>query len=376
MTKPLVIIGSGLAAYMTAKEWRKHDSSTPLHIITAADGAFYSKPLLSNSLIQGRDADQVVTSTCEQMAKQLDAQIITHTKITDLDVATQVIRWKKGESCYQNLVLAIGAKPFAVPLLGDAVDQVMSINELADYKKFREVLQEGSHVTIMGSGLVGCELANDLILSGYQVTVVSLDDYPLQRFIPREAGLLLQEALAQAGVVWHFKSPAQAVNQAEHKMLIVSTQQQSWETNIVISAAGLCFEAPWLQKAGVACGSQGIMVNGLLSTSQPCLYALGDCADYQGVGRRYIAPILHAARALGQTLAGSPVEVSFPLMPIKVKTSVLPMMILSPAGGIEVTWQQAEDNVILAKDAQGNIKGFVLLAEAIKNQRIWLAEVS
>lgn len=138
MTAPLVIIGTGLAGYNLAREFRKHDSQTPLLLITADDGRSYSKPMLSTGFAMGKDANSLGMLDAGQMAIQLDAEIRTHTRVTRLDPDNRRV-WIGNEPVpYRDLVLAWGAQPIHVPLAGDATDRVFSINDLLDYGRFRE----------------------------------------------------------------------------------------------------------------------------------------------------------------------------------------------------------------------------------------------
>jgi len=85
MTAPVVIIGTGLAGYNLAREFRKYDSETPLLLITADDGRSYSKPMLSTGFAMNRDADSLAMQDAGQMATQLNAEVRTHTRVTRLD---------------------------------------------------------------------------------------------------------------------------------------------------------------------------------------------------------------------------------------------------------------------------------------------------
>ena len=84
---PLVIIGTGLAGYNLAREFRKLDADTPLLLITADDGRSYSKPMLSTGFAMNKDADALGMTVAGPMAIQLNAEIRTHTKVTRLDPA-------------------------------------------------------------------------------------------------------------------------------------------------------------------------------------------------------------------------------------------------------------------------------------------------
>ena len=73
--KPIVIIGTGLSGYTVAREFRRLNKDTPLILLTADQGGFYSKPMLSNAFAQNKTAAQLVTQSAEQMATQLNAEI-------------------------------------------------------------------------------------------------------------------------------------------------------------------------------------------------------------------------------------------------------------------------------------------------------------
>src|SRR5690606_18151736 len=175
MTAPLVIIGTGLAGYNLAREFRKHDSETPLLLITADDGRSYSKPMLSTGFAMGKDADALGMLSAGQMAIQLNAEIRTRTRVTRLDPDNRRIWIGNEPVCYRDLVLAWGAQPVRVPLAGDAADAVFPINDLLDYGRFREAAKGKRRVLILGAGLIGCEFANDLLQGGYEVELVAPD---------------------------------------------------------------------------------------------------------------------------------------------------------------------------------------------------------
>src|SRR3569832_811753 len=195
----VVIIGSGLAGYTLAKKFRKLAPATPLHIVTAYDGTFYSKPLLSNALAKGKTAETQPTSTAAQMAEQLKAVITTHAHVTSIDTAAHTKSTDHETVSYGQLELCTGAEQLHAPLEGEAADTVLSVNGLADYAVFREALASAARVAIIGPGLIGCEFANDLVGIGKQVAVIGPDSAPLGRLMPPACGLSLQMALGGAG---------------------------------------------------------------------------------------------------------------------------------------------------------------------------------
>ena len=180
MNAPVVIVGTGLAGYNLAKEFRKLDSETPLLLITADDGRSYSKPMLSTGFGKNKDADGLAMAEPGAMAEQLKAEVRTHTRITGIDPGHRQL-WIGEEAVpYRDLVLAWGAEPIRVPVEGDAQALILPVNDLEDYARFRSAAAGKQRVLILGAGLIGCEFANDLLLGGLQVELVA----PCEQVMP------------------------------------------------------------------------------------------------------------------------------------------------------------------------------------------------
>ena len=122
MSDPIVIIGSGLAGISVARELRKLDKETPLIVVSADDGVFYSKPNLSNALASGKSAAQLALTPAPQLASQLGIELRTHTHIERILPAERRLESDggKGTIPYRKLVLALGARPIRLALAGDA----------------------------------------------------------------------------------------------------------------------------------------------------------------------------------------------------------------------------------------------------------------
>ena len=138
---PIVIIGSGLAGYTVARELRKLDQLTPLAILSRDDASFYSKPMLSNALASGKSAAQLAGADAGQMAAQLKAQIIAGVEVEAIDTARRTLQAGASPVRYSKLVLALGADPIELPLEGDAAQEVMRVNDLAAYARFRSAIE-------------------------------------------------------------------------------------------------------------------------------------------------------------------------------------------------------------------------------------------
>ena len=193
---PVVIIGSGLAGYTVAREFRKLDTETPILIISSDHGGFYSKPTLSNALATGKTPASIVTASSEKMAEQLKLTVLPHSRVTAIDPPRKSVTLQNGERLpYSQLILALGADPIRLPLEGACVEDILSVNDLDDYQRLRRTLEGKKEVTILGAGLIGCEFANDLTIAGYRVRVVDISAQPLGRLLPQRGGAYMQRRL-------------------------------------------------------------------------------------------------------------------------------------------------------------------------------------
>lgn len=358
--EPIAILGTGLAGYTLARELRKQGYAGPLTLISADDGAFYSKPMISNALAQGRSAEALIQQRPEAMAAQLQAQILSETQVLAVDPAARTLTLADGQVLrYAQLVLALGAEPLRLPLPGDAADQVLSVNNRQDYEVFRAALQRPGPVVVLGAGLIGCEFANDLLASGREVHVVDPAPWPLGRLVPEEIGGTLAEALTQQGVFWHLRQTAASIDRAELGLRVTLSSGQAVDAAVVLSAVGLQPRTSLAQQAGLAVG-RGIAVNSLLQTSAAGIYALGDCAEIEGVVRPFVQPVLLAAKALAKTLMGTPSPLVLPPLPVVVKTPALPLVVTPPPPGLAGQWLvegQGRDRVAWFVDPEGKRRG-------------------
>ena len=406
MTQPIIIIGAGLAGWTTAREFRKLDTTTPVMLITADNGDFYAKPSLSNAFAQKRAPAQLVSTLAAKMVETLNVTLLANTRVEAINPQTRTLTTSRGDFSYRQLVLATGAQPIRVPVAGDAADQVQSINSLDDFSAFHarllgagsdensnepQATQYKKHVLIMGAGLIGCEFANDLVAAGYPVTVVDPSTGPMAALLPLEANEQLREALEALGVTWHFGATVKSVNQVTPhsaqgnahgpaSMLQVELSNGHLApADTVLSAIGLRADTALALAAGLAC-ERAIVVDATLQTSAPHIYALGDGAQYAkglwgdgssasnagtvlvsgGRTMPYVMPIMSAAKALAATLAGTPTEVVFPLMPVAIKTPALPIVVAAPAPGTAGGWHSEEPGLWQFIDAQEQARGFTL----------------
>lgn len=366
-----MIIGTGLAGYHLAKEFRKLDKTSPLILCTADDGRFYSKPMLSNALAKGATPEGLAMADAQRMAGQLDAEIRTGSAIDAIEPARREVLVNGQGLSYGALVLAVGARQIPLSVAGDGAGDVFTVNSLDDYTRFRRALDGVSRVAVIGPGLIGCEFANDLCLAGKDVVVVGPDAHPLGRLLPSRAGAALKEGLARAGVQWRLGVSVETIARRADGYTLTLSDGGELEADLVLSAIGLRPETRLAAGAGLRVG-RGIAVDRLLRTSHPQVYALGDCAEVSGLVLPFVMPIMHCARALARTLSGEPTEVRYPPMPVLVKTSAHPVVVAPPQPQAEGAWYEepAGDGVrALFRDAGGRLLGFALTGEAVNEKQ-------
>ncbi|HET8731175.1 MAG TPA: FAD-dependent oxidoreductase [Moraxellaceae bacterium] len=358
----LVIVGTGLAGYNLAKEFRKIDSSRPLLVITQDDGRNYSKPMLSTGFTKGKSADELAMNSVEQMREQLKADIRTGVSVNAIDRVAKTIQVEGDIIPYGDLVLAMGADVFRPALGGDATDRVYSVNDLQDYARFREIMAGKKRVVIIGGGLIGCEFANDLSNGGIRVDVVEPVGRVLPSLLPDRASEAVANGLASLGVTFHFGHSVKGVWRSGDGVSVELSNGERITGDLVLSAIGLRPRTQLALLAGLK-AERGIVVDRFLRTSDPHIYALGDAAEVEGKVLLYVLPLMAAARALAKTLAGQPTEVQYPAMPVQVKTPVCPVVVSPVLPGTPGNWEiEADGNNVKAvfKSPEGHVLGFAL----------------
>jgi len=391
MNAPIVVIGSGLAGYTLVRELRRLDAQVPIVVVTGDDGSVYAKPMLSNALAAGRSPAALATADAEQAAAQFGVTVLPRRTVASIDAMlgatvtaiaggatdragdaqTGTLCLADGERMpYRALVLALGADPIRVPLEGDGAGDVMSVNDLGDYARFREAIEAARHVTILGAGLIGCEFANDLRLSGREVDVIDPSAWPLGRLLPQRVGEAYAQQMRDAGIALRLETAATAVTRGKGVgrngggYRVRLADGTGIDTDVVLSAIGLRPRTQLAAAAGLQT-NRGIVVDRFLRTNAPFVHALGDCAEAEGLVLPFVMPIMHAARALARTLCGEPTRLRYPAMPVVVKTPSAPLTVAPPPAGAIGRWQHESgaDGALQASfvDARGALLGFALL---------------
>jgi rubredoxin-NAD+ reductase len=367
MTAPVVIVGTGLAGYNLAREFRKLDGETPLLLVTADDGRSYSKPMLSTGFAKNKDADGLSMAEPGAMAEQLKAEVRTHTRISGIDPGHKRLWIGEEQVPYRDLILAWGAETVRVPVEGDAAELIFPINDLEDYARFRAAAAGKQRVLILGAGLIGCEFANDMSLGGYQVELVAPCEQVMPTLLHPAAAAAVQVGLEGLGVRFHLGPVLTRLQRLEQGLEAHLSDGSVIACDLVVSAVGLRPRIDLASAAGLQV-NRGVVVDRQLRTSHDNIFALGDCAEVDGLNLLYVMPLMSCARALAQTLAGNPTAVAYGPMPVTVKTPACPLVVSPPPHGREGQWSVeglGTDLKVLCHDADGQLLGYALTGTAV-----------
>jgi rubredoxin---NAD+ reductase len=375
MQDPVVIIGSGLAAYTTLRELRKLSPTETITLITSEAGDFYSKPMLSTAFANAKNASELITTPKEKMMEQLNFSLQSNTRVLEIHPSQHTLKIETGDQVgelkYSKLILALGADPIRLNLEGNGATDILSVNDLSDYAIFRQKLPSGGKVAILGAGLIGCEFANDLTTGGYQVEVIDLAPTPLGRLLPPELAEGLRQKLAAIGVQWHLATSTTHVEKQSNGTYTLSFSQGAPITvDLVLSAVGLHPRTELAQAAGLQT-DRGIIVNRMLQTSDPDIFALGDCIEVEKLILPYVMPIMQAAKIVAANVLGESKMLSYPAMPVMVKTPAFPLIIAPPAIGAAGNWEvtQTPDGMSAKfTNANQELLGFALAGSATKER--------
>jgi len=365
---PVIVVGTGLAGYNFAKEYRKLNTTTPLIMITSDDGRMYYKPAISTAYHTNKSPDQLATATAEEMALELRAEIQTFTSIKSIDEHNQLLETSNGNLNYEKLVLATGARCIELPMAGDGLESIYSINNLMDYSAFRQAMEGKKHVLIIGGGLIGSEYANDLIQSGYEVTVVDPLPSVLSTLMPKAASDSVKNALANAGVQFHFETVVEKIENQATGVKATLASGKEVEADIVLSAVGVRPDLTLAKTAGLQT-NRGIITDRSLKTSASNIYALGDCAEVDTHLLFYVAPLVEGAKKLASTINGEEQQVYYGTMPVIIKTTLFPVTVSPPPktdGQWHIDIESSTGVKALFKTPEGELVGYALTGDCTK----------
>jgi len=374
----VLIIGSGYAGWQAAEAIRQQSADAVITLLTADDGTVYPKPALSMALSQNRTPNDLPEATANEKAAELALGVKVRTKVMSINPARKKVMTTTGSFSYGKLILATGAKALMPKVEGNAGHEMVTINDLTAYKKFYKTLQDIKKVTLVGGGLIATELAEDLTSFGVKVDMLIRGSHLMSQIMPEAISNNLEEKLKQRGVNLIFNSELKEMNKTDAGYELKTDQGETYQTELVLAAIGISPNIELAKKAKLQT-NLGICINEHCQTNNEDVFAIGDCAELNGVVQAYLEPIRRQVKALASHLYGDDTD-NFNLLPtlIKTKTPSLSIMLSPPLVATHGHWESSietgEDQKLLYKDGD-DVSGFALSGELVKSANQMYAEL-
>jgi len=301
--KKLVVIGAGMASGRLLEQlFEAAPGEWHVTLFNAEPRGNYNRLMLSPVLSGEKTYEQIVTHDADWYAAHgVDCRF--GEPVVRIDRANRAVYSNSGGAPYDALVIATGSAPFIIPVPGSDLPGVVTYRDLEDTNAMIEAGIAGKDAVVIGGGLLGLEAAAGMAARGASVTVVHLMGHLMERQLDPAAGYLLQRDLERRGIKVHCKGATKAIlghGRAEAVLLEDGTVHPA---DLVCMAVGIRPEVRLANDAHLEV-ERGIVVDDALRTSDPHIFALGECVEHRGQVFGLVAPLYDQAKVLARTLLG------------------------------------------------------------------------
>ena len=306
----LVMVGNGMAGVRTLEELLK--IAPDLYEITifgAEPHPNYNRILLSPVLAGEQTLEQIVLNDWAWYAEH---GITLHAgcTVTEVNRARRTVQAVRGTGetisvPYDRLILATGSNPFMLPIPGKDLDGVLAYRDIADTQAMIDAAAQYRHAVVIGGGLLGLEAANGLMKRGMQVTVVHAGEWLLDRQLDPTAGQMLQKALQERGMAFLMQAQTEALlgNAAGRVQAVRFKDGSEIPAVLVVMAVGIRPNTALAESMRLHV-DRGIVVGDTMqTTTDPRIYAVGECAAHRGIAYGLVAPLFEQGRVAANHLA-------------------------------------------------------------------------
>lgn len=299
----LVIIGNGMATGRLLSEITALDADR--YAITVFDQephGSYNRIMLSPVLAEEMTAKEIVIHPTAWFARN-NITLHSDDPVISIDRDNQCVTSLCGEvAYYDKLVIATGSEPALPAAARDCkLEGILSFRNMRDVKRIKEQANTSEHALVIGGGLLGLEAAYGLRKQGIEVTVLHRGEWLLNRQLDEAAGKLLQAELESRGIHLVLGEEAVAFKGDRHISSVLLSDGSELQVQQVVIAIGIVPHAELAEAAGLDC-QRGVHVNNRMQTSDPLIYALGECCQYGDDTFGLVAPIWDQVQVLGNVL--------------------------------------------------------------------------
>lgn len=304
----VVIAGAGQAGFQLAVSLRAEGFTGPVTLIGDEPELPYNRPPLSKAFLSGKESEADLPFrppdfyAAHQIGMRMGARVV------GLDVRGKSVEIDSGESIpFDFLVLATGAR--VRPISSEPIHGLLYLRTLEDARQCKHLLEASDVLISIGAGFIGLEAAAAAASKGKRVTVVAAEDRPMSRVVSPLVSDHFRRLHVNHGVTLRL---SEAVVRVDHGVHVHLGSGAILEAPLVIAGIGVLPNIELAESAGLSTAN-GIIVDEYLRTSDPSIFAIGDCAEHPNrfvpAGRGRIESIQNAvdqARAVASTIAGKP----------------------------------------------------------------------
>lgn len=223
--------------------------------------------------------------------------------IVKIDRTRKIVVTAKGETRYDKLVIATGSAPFIIPVHGKDLLGVVTYRDLEDTNAMIAMSKPGAKAVVIGGGLLGLEAAAGMAARGTEVVVIHIMGHLMERQLDPSAGYLLQKDLERRGIKVHCKGATKAILGHTRVEAVLLDDGTTYPADLVCMAVGIRPEVRLANDAHLDVG-RGITVDDQMQTSDPSIYAVGECVEHDRQLFGLVAPLYDQAKVLATCLAG------------------------------------------------------------------------
>ena len=305
LAKPrLVVIGNGMVGHHFVEQLVEQGALArwDIHVYGEEPQRAYDRVHLSEYL-SGRDAESMAMGD-GAVYQQPGVTLHLGVRVLEIDRARREIATADGTHVYDKLVLATGSFPFVPPIAGAGEDALV-YRTLADLDRIRDAASVGARRgVVVGGGLLGLEAANALKLLGLEAHVVEFAPRLMPVQLDDEGGAALKARIEALGVTVHLSRATESIGDGTHyRYRMRFAGHEALETDLVVFSAGIRPRDGLARKAGLTVGERGgVVIDEHCRTSDPDIYAIGECAVFQGMVYGLVAPGYQMARGAAASL--------------------------------------------------------------------------
>jgi nitrite reductase (NADH) large subunit len=302
--KRLVVVGNGMAGVACVEQILKYDRRFGITVFGDETHANYNRILLS-SVLAGERSEEEITLNALEWYRQNDIRLQLGVRIVDMDADAKTVTSEDGSATpYDTLLLATGSAAFMPRITGLDLDGVYTFRTLDDTRNLLQRARPGVRAIVIGGGLLGLEAARGLQVQGCDVTVVHLMQTLMERQLDPDAGNYLAGKMEDLGIRVLLGQSTTAIVGDDRVEGVALDNGAIIEVDLVVVAAGIRPNVDLAYKAGLNV-DRGIVVNDWMETSDPDIFAVGECVQHRGVCYGLVAPLLEQGKVLAATITGN-----------------------------------------------------------------------